>query len=163
MAQKGKWTSMYCMQGVWIPHPPPVDKTTTTRRTDLRNKNLIKNIFVCFINISTIRHEIKCCFSLSIGPNQIVQQENNNILGEVLVSLFPGFVNPFPYLFLRPLCRWETVYYQLVCNCSQLTLAVLCRVCGVGYRHKIYTFIHHSNIMYNHSAYILYLIAKYNP
>ena len=36
------------------------------------------------------------CFTLPIGPNEIVQQENNNILDEILVSLFSCFVNPFP-------------------------------------------------------------------
>ena len=42
--------------------------------------------------------EIIFCFSLPIGPNKIVHQENNNIRREFLVSLFSCFVNPFPTL-----------------------------------------------------------------
>ena len=45
--------------------------------------------------ITTKRKEVMFCFSLPIGPNKIVPQENNNILGEILVS-FPCFLNPFP-------------------------------------------------------------------
>ena len=39
---------------------------------------------------------LKFCFSLSIGWNKIVHQENNSVLVEILVSLFSCFVNPFP-------------------------------------------------------------------
>ena len=35
---------------------------------------------------------VKFFFSLPIGPNKIVQQENNNILGDILVSLFSCFL-----------------------------------------------------------------------
>ena len=42
---------------------------------------------------STNRKVAKFWFFLPIGRNEIVHQENNNILGEIILSLF---VNPFP-------------------------------------------------------------------
>jgi len=47
-------------------------------------------------SISNNRKEVKFCFSPPIGPNKIVQQENNNILDEILVSLFNFSFNPLP-------------------------------------------------------------------
>ena len=38
----------------------------------------------------------KVLFSLPIGSDKIVQQEKNNILGGILVSVFSCFVSPFP-------------------------------------------------------------------
>ena len=39
----------------------------------------------------TNRKQVKFCFYIPIDPNKIVQQENNNILDEILVSLFNCF------------------------------------------------------------------------
>ena len=63
-----------------------------------RNKNFIKNIFVFLTNnfITTNEKEAKFYFSLHIGQNKIVKKENNNFLGEILVSSFSCFSNPFP-------------------------------------------------------------------
>ena len=38
--------------------------------------------------ISTNRKDVKFCFSPPSGPSKIVQQENINILGEILVLMF---------------------------------------------------------------------------
>ena len=69
-----------------------------TLGTDLKNKNFIKYINVFLMNncIATNRKTEQFCFSLTIGPNEVVQQESNNILGEILVSLFSCLFNPFP-------------------------------------------------------------------
>ena len=45
-------------------------------------------------SISTNRKELQ--FVSPIDPNKIVQQENNDILDEILVSLFNCFLNPLP-------------------------------------------------------------------
>ena len=52
-----------------------------------RNKNLIKNIIVFLLNncIWTNRKVETKLYLLPVGPNKIVQQENNNILDEILV------------------------------------------------------------------------------
>ena len=69
-----------------------------TLGTDLKNKNFIKYINVFLMNncIATNRKAEQFYFSLTIGPNEVVQQENINILGEILVSLFSCLFNPFP-------------------------------------------------------------------
>ena len=61
--------------------------------------------------ISTNRKEVKFCFSLPNGPNKIVTQENNNILGETLVSLFSCFVNPVkPGVSEKQTCEsWKSI------------------------------------------------------
>ena len=46
----------------------------------------------CFLDeIFYFNKQAKYCFPLPIGPNKIVQQENNYILDEILVSLFDCF------------------------------------------------------------------------
>ena len=57
------------------------------------NKRFIKNIIVFLLKnfIWTNRKQVEFCFYLPIGPNKIVQQENNNILDEIFVSLFDCF------------------------------------------------------------------------
>ena len=52
-----------------------------------RNKNLIKNIIVFLLNncIWTNRKVETKLYLLPVGPNKIVQQENNNIVDEILV------------------------------------------------------------------------------
>ena len=51
--------------------------------------------YCCFLAeyfIWTNRKQVQFCFYLPIaGPNKIVQQENNNIRDEILVSLFDCF------------------------------------------------------------------------
>ena len=46
--------------------------------------------------ISTNKKDARFRSSLPIGPKKIVQQENNNIHGEILVLLFCCFLNSFP-------------------------------------------------------------------
>ena len=59
--------------------------------------NNLTNFF--FVFLMTNRKGAKFCFSLPVGRNKIVHQENNNILGENIVSLFSCFVNTFLYIF----------------------------------------------------------------
>ena len=53
---------------------------------------------------STNMKEVKFVFSLLLGPNKIVQQQNNNILGEILVF--------FVFLFRKSVPRLEIEEYQ---------------------------------------------------
>ena len=85
-----KKTMLFCVQIV---------KSTPEKgfTKQLHNKTRISSRSFRFLDfISTNRKEVKFCFSLSIGSNKIVQQENNNILGGILVSVFSCFINPFP-------------------------------------------------------------------
>ena len=85
----------------FYPSPPPRPGRSERgggKQIKQRKKNSNKNIFVLFVDnfISTKRKGVKFCFSPPIGWNKIDHQENKNILGEILVSLFSSFVNPFP-------------------------------------------------------------------
>ena len=58
-----------------------------------RNKNFFNIIIVFLLDnfIWTNRKQVEFYFYLPIGPDKIVQRENNTILVEILVSLFDCF------------------------------------------------------------------------
>ena len=63
-------------------------------KTNKTTKQKSYQEYYCFLDeyfISTNKKQVKYCFSFPIGPNKIVQQKNNNILDEILVSLFYCF------------------------------------------------------------------------
>ena len=73
------------------------DQGVDFRTIKQRNKNLIKNIFIFLLFIWTIWKKVKFCSAPPIGPNNIFQQQNKNILDEILVSFFfYCFKNPLP-------------------------------------------------------------------
>ena len=78
---------IHCIQGT--------DKKQTKKTT---KQDFHQGYFVFLMNNfnTTNRKEVKFCFCLPIGPNKIVQQENNDIFGEILGSLSSVFLNPFP-------------------------------------------------------------------
>ena len=65
-------------------------------RTDLQNNKTTKQEYFCFLDD---QYYFEKSILVSPFPNKIVQQESNTILGEILVSLFSCFVNPFSEIF----------------------------------------------------------------
>ena len=64
-----------------------------------------------------ILREKKNLAPFSIGRNKIVHQENKNFLGEIIVSFFSCFVNPFPGLNCRDLLSHSNIQFS-VPKCS---------------------------------------------
>ena len=63
--------------------------------------------------ISTNIKREKNLAPFSIGRNKIVHQENKNILGEIIVSFFSCFVNPFPGLNCRDLLSHSNIQFSV--------------------------------------------------
>ena len=71
----------------------------TDLKIKITTKQEIHQAYFVFLmnNCNTAnRKEVKFCFFLPIGPDEIGHQENNNILGVIFVSFFSCFFNPFP-------------------------------------------------------------------
>ena len=69
-------------------------------------------VFLMYNFISTNRKGAKFWYSLPVGRNKIVHQENNNILGEIIASLFSCFVNLPPFFIYNFFSKKILNYFQ---------------------------------------------------